>query len=141
MADVIIKMNGSVTGATTNDIATIDVQNTGFIEAILASTIVAGADADGDSAQAELTFASSNSFGVNDVRSSIMMVKSSQNLLTSGGGNMGQNLWVAPPGGIPVVAGERIHLHGSASTGVSLTVDLFLYLISTTRGRIPTRRR
>jgi len=141
MADVTVKMSGSVTGATTNSIATIDIQDNGEIESILLDLSGGGMDALNDTVRVEISFSSVNSFGVNDVRASIASLKMQQQFLTSGGGASGNSLFLSFPRGIPVNAGERIHMHGLADAGVTMTSECYLYLGTSGRRRTARRNR
>ncbi len=142
MSDVTYKLNGSTTSEPGNDIASVDIQDDGFIEAAYLDVSVAGADALTDEAIIEVSFASTNTFSVNDVRSSILMARIVQNFLTSGGGVQGKSVSIALGKGIPVNAGERIHMHGTVSSGGTVRGICYLYVV-TSRGvtRRATRRR
>lgn len=139
MADVIVKMFASVT-VDTDSAATIDVQDDGVIEGIFADLSSNGMDALDDSADMEISFSSSNSFTTNDARASIMTMRVGQQFLTSGGGSNGKAAWISPPTGIPVAAGERIHLHLQRTAGVTVIVHAYLYLVAR-RGRVRRRNR
>jgi len=141
MADVVVKMFGTVTGATTNSVATIDIQDTGFIEAILIDMTCEGMNALSDAASVEIGFSSSNTFTVNDVRSSIAMLRISQNFLTTGGGAQGKAMALPFPTGIRVAAGERVHMHMTAKSGVVVEATAYLYLRTTSRARTSRRNR
>lgn len=140
MADVIIKMFAS-TGTSTDSVASVDIQDNGEIEGVYVDAAASGMDALSDVASVEIGFASTNTFLSNDVRSSIITVRQIQNFLTSGGGVSGKSAWIAPPRGIPVSAGERIHMHVSLSAGVTIGVHCYLYINARGRGRVARRNR
>lgn len=138
MPMTIYKLYGGSSG---DDAASLDIQIDGEIEAILMSADVAGADALNDGVIAEVSFLSTNGFGSNDVRGSLMTVQCRQNFLTSGGGNMATNMAV---GGIsiPVAAGERVHLHIlDRGSPTSRSVHAYLYVRDKGTARVLTRRR
>jgi len=141
MSDVTYKMFGS-TGSNTDSVATVDIQDDGFIEALYVDLSAGGMDGLSDQCEAEISFGSSNTFSTNDARASIITVRQVQNFLTSGGGALGKAAFVSFSRGIPVNAGERIHMHVQMSTGVTITVHAYLY-VATTRGvtRRAVRRR
>jgi len=120
----IYKMFGDVTGGVQNDAASVDVQANGDIVAIH-GTIYGDLDADQESLVGEVSFLSTNTFTTNDARGSLFIIGGQYNFTTSGGSNSGMNSGV---GGllIPVNQGERIHMHISATSGV--TGDFFVYL-------------
>jgi len=142
MSDVTYKLFGLVAaGTSTDSAATIDIQDDGFIEGVLLGLNATGADALNDGARVEVGFGSTNTYTTNDVRSSIAMLHHRQGFLTSGGGPVGQAIYLAFQKGIPVSAGERIHMHLESFGG---TADAFCYLyVVTSRGvaRRATRRR
>ncbi len=139
MSDVTYKLFANTAG---DSVATIDIQDDGFIEGIWFDMVGAGMDALSDTAVAEIGFGSTNTFSSNDVRSSIAMMRINQNFLTSGGGVGGKIGTMNFLKGIPVSAGERVHLHTAVSSGVTIDVQIYLYVV-TTRGvvRRATRRR
>jgi len=143
MSDVTYKMESTgTTGATDNSIVSVDIQDDGFIEAILADLSGNGMDALDDNCAMEVAFGSTNSFGNNDVRGSIVMLRMQLQFLTSGAGALGKTANLSFGKGIPVSAGERIHMHLLATAGVTARGICYLYVV-TSRGvvRRATRRR
>lgn len=142
MSDIIYKLEGTGTGgATSNDVVSVDIQNDGLIEGVWVQVTATGMDALNDNCRAEVSFLSTNTFGTNDTRGSILIVSAFQSFLTSGGGLSGGQGFVTFAKGIPVVAGERIHCHTTGSTGVTPTVTAFLYVRTTSNARSSGRRR
>lgn len=141
MSDVIYRMYGTLTSASTDSVVTVDIQDNGFIEGVLMDLTGTGMDALDDIAAAEISFGSSNAFTQNDARASIAMLRLTQNFLTSGGGASGKSVFLAFPKGIPVGAGERVHMHMSASTGVTALLNAYLYCTVNSRRRTARRNR
>jgi len=140
--DSIIKVFGTGDiSTTTNDVAAIDIPEDGLILGVMGT--VSGAVGDEGELQAELSFLSTNQFQVNDARASIMEVNHmAGNLTTSGIPEGSTQIWMSIPDGIPVSAGERIHMHTRASTGNTPTGSFQLYLTFTPgTGRRSQRRR
>ncbi|KKK90953.1 hypothetical protein LCGC14_2717840, partial [marine sediment metagenome] len=81
MAMTIYKMAGVTLADST---AVIDIQTDGEIKAIFMSLEGIGFNAADEETRAELSFASANSFGTNDVRGSLMQLRVASGLLTSG---------------------------------------------------------
>lgn len=140
MSDVVYKLFVE-TNTSADSAAQLDIQNDGFIEGVLMDVSCAAMDALSDSCSAEVSFMSTNTFGTNDVRGSIMILRTIQNFLTSGGGAQGKSQFVALQKGIPVFAGERIHLHVTMSAGLTINVQVFLYTRSLATRRTDRRRR
>jgi len=110
-----VKMFVSATG-TTDAEATADIQADGTIEAIALGVDVTNnaTPADGDGGSAELSFMSSNSFGINDVRGSLCTASARFVGAAAADGLMGvasTPLCILTPIKVPVSAGERLHLH------------------------------
>jgi len=139
MADVVQKMYGAFTGGALDDVATVDVQENGFIEGVLMVIGATGADALNDEATIEISFGSTNTFTVNDVRVSICMLTTRNVFLTSGGGNGTTAIYV--PVNLRVNAGERIHMHLNSDSGMAGEATAYLYLIARGGGRRSPRRR
>lgn len=139
---MIYKLFGAVpNAATTNGIATLDLQDDGFITAVLMYIDPSTLDAVDDEVRGEVSFMSTNTFAVNDTRGSIFMHGVSQQFLTSGGsaGNLTQTL-----GGllIPVEAGERVHLHSlSVAGGSGSSITCYLYIEDTQETKQRPKRR
>ena len=125
---MIYKLNGpQSSGAVTDGIATLDIQEDGFITAVMLNIHADGMDAFNDRLQGEVSFMSSNTFDVNDTRGSICMHSLSQQLLTSGGGIGASSIAVSGLQ-IPVDAGERVHLHGKSEGGSQAHITCYLYV-------------
>ena len=135
----IYKLHALIVAGTTNSAANIDVVEDGKLWAIAWAAIPTGMDALDDEYRVEVSFSSSNGLDSNDVRQVIHEVSTGQQFLTSGGGVGSLNSTV---GGldINVIAGERIHLHSFASTGVGGRVNCFLYVKDGSGGKTRTRR-
>lgn len=100
-----------------------------------------GADADGDFVRAELSFLSTNQLLTNDARASIFQVEVMITSATVASiAKASEQQTIAIPDGIPVAAGERIHLHVTDAAGVSPVVVFMVYLKSRTAPRRRTRR-
>lgn len=136
-ADVIQKIVFT-TAATADDVAAVDVPQDGHIENIYLNTRGGGMDALNDDYNVELSFASSNTFGNNDARISILQLSEVQQFLTSGGGANGLTVWLNAID-IPVFAGERLHVHVNMGGGTT-AVRGEIYLYYRTRGSAPPRR-
>lgn len=124
-----------------DSVASLDIQIDGIITAIYMTGKGSDVNAQDDGWMAETSFLSSNSFGVNDVRGSLMIIQSELGALTSGGLNTAVNANISSME-IPVAAGERIHMHilKIGTTG-SCTVHAYLYVLDKGTPRIPGRRR
>lgn len=105
--------------------AQVDIPQNGFLEGVCYS-VASDSDADGDVVMANLTFSSTAGAPGNDSRSTILMYNERLELVTSGIGKGPGTVYCKLPD-IPVAVGERIFLHGYATTGVSLTVYLGLH--------------
>lgn len=135
--DTIIKIAGTGTVAVTTDgVASIDVPEDGEIVAI-AGVVYGTGMADDDRAMAEISFLSTSQFGVNDARGAIVGLVVQVGVVTTSGQAQAQDSGVIVFGGagIPVNAGERIHLHTSATTGVIPSATFMLYMTTTGGGR------
>jgi len=144
MSDRIYKLDGSGTAGLDphNAVVSADIQADGFIEGVLGILDGFGMDALSDNAAAELSFMSTNTFGTNDTRGSIMMVRCRQNFLTSGGGANANNVFVAfGQKGIKVNAGERIYVHTQAAAGVTPKFVFYVYVRESGSARSSERRR
>jgi len=125
---MIYKLFGNVlAGVVTDSMASADIQNTGHITALAFNVDADGMDALNDHAKLEVSFMSTNTFTTNDVRGSVAMHGVTLQFLTTGGG-IGSNSLSISGLSIPVEAGERIHLHSSASAGVTAGGTCYLYI-------------
>lgn len=134
----IYRLHADFIAGTISAIATLDIVEDGRIKTVGWSGIISGADALGDAAEFEVSFGSTQALSSNDTRQSISIVSASNNFLTSGGGMSGLNLSV-PGLDLTVIAGERIHLHSDVNTGLTGTIQCFLYVADGSGAR--TRRR
>ena len=137
-----IKIFGAGTiSVATNDVAAIDIPEDGEILAILGTLNASGMD-DADRASCELSFLSTNQIQINDARGSILEVSIRSVLSTNGGLIAAESvaLSFSPGSGIPVNAGERIHLHTEGTTGVTPT-GMFMIYLSAGRAKRASRRR
>ncbi len=154
--DTIVKVSGTILpAATTDDIASVDMQADGEIMCIGgaitgAYTAVAVAEdlVQSPALVAELSFLSTNQIAANDARGSIagLAVASAWFFQVNTAGGAGLPLSVMESlcveGGITVQAGERIHLHGSSNLASLGAVATFMLYIKTRGGgrRAPKRR-
>ena len=137
-----IKIFGTGTvSVVTNDVAAIDIPEDGEILAIL-GTLNATGMADADRASVELSFLSTNQIQVNDARGSILEVTIRSVISTNGGLVTAESVALSftPGSGIPVNAGERIHLHTEGTSGVT-PVGMFMIYLSAGRAKRASRRR
>lgn len=140
--DLIIKVSGAGSVSTTsNDVASIDMPQDGEIRGVLSHVRGSGI-ATGDRATAEISFLSTNQIGVNDARGSITEIsQQTGDITTSGQADASNSFYQAFDPGIPVQGGERLHMHTSASTGVTPTGTFMLYITVGGTRRRSTRRR
>lgn len=134
----IYKLNATGSGGTEESLASLDVQFNGVIQAI-AGTMESDADADADRSAVEVSFLSSATFGVNDARGSIFMMRNQWALTTSGVYVTGLTQSVSGME-IPVNRGERIHMHLFATTAVVTRADVYLYVRDASDPRLTRRR-
>ncbi len=93
-----------------DSVASLDIQLDGIIQAIHMTMRLTGVNGLNEGQEAEISFLSTSTFGVNDVRGSLMIIQSQTGFLTSGMANVATNSQVSSLE-IPVNAGERIHMH------------------------------
>ena len=128
----------ATSAATGDDIASIDIPEDGEIIAI--NGVLQSPDATlAEGVTVELSFLSVNQMTANDARGSIFnMVGRSQ----GGTGVIGYavNSNITLPKGIPVVAGERIHLHNVMSAAHTAIIQIAI-IILLQGGSRRTRRR
>ena len=122
----VYKLRALGTGGTEDSAASLDIQFEGFITAIWGA-MDADLDTADDTARFEVSFLSSNTHAVNDARGSLFQMRLRE-AQTAAGANM-----AAVNGGIggirvPVLQGERIHMHVEATAGVSSTCQCYLYV-------------
>lgn len=135
----IYKLHGTIAAGTTNSLAQLDIVEDGKIKAVSWTLRPTGMDALDDELAAEISFASTNTISNNDVRQSISEVGVTQQFLTSGGGVAGGNYAISGLN-INVIAGERIHLHTIADTGMAGGVSCYMYVEDGSGGRTRNRR-
>ena len=138
-----IKIAGAGTvSVTSNSVVQIDIPEDGEILAISGFVDGSGMDALNDKAVAELSFLSTNQIEVNDARGSILetAVRVAGNTGGFAKGSEHVTLSFTPGSGIPVSAGERIHMHTFGSTGVTPNGNFMLYLSAGGAKRARRRR-
>lgn len=119
--------------------ATIDVPDDGTIENVIFTVAAKSLDADGDGAQGELNFGSTNQMTTNDARAVIAHAAVSVgDIQTAENTRSEATVKQTFPDGLPVFAGERIHLHWKALGG---GVALFTLALITFKFRKFTARR
>lgn len=122
----VYKLAASISGGTENDLASIDIQSDGTLYAVHAA-VQCDLDADGEFARAEVSFLSTQTIGSNDSRGSIFGVAKRVSLTTSGVGDGGINAGLSGLR-IPVMAGERVHLHANSTAGVTGGAEVYMYV-------------
>jgi len=132
-----IQVFASTTGSST-DAATVDVP---MDAEILGIQWAHRADIDGDdeNSEAQLSFLSAAQFSTNDARGILVTTRMQAALTTSGVWPMFNNGYTQLHG-IEVAAGERLHIHVSASTGVLTQVSFLIILRMRGMGRRQFRR-
>lgn len=118
--------------------ASLDVIENGVITGVYFSGYAA-LSADGDSFEAEVSFASTSGFSTNDTKSSLAKVATEVELVTSGQPQNGINIMVAPLE-IPVQQGERLYLHTATPVGAA-AIRISAYVYCKDRARSPRRVR
>lgn len=117
----------STSVADSDSVATVDVPVPGNIVGIEYSWSLVGPAGGLCSGQLELSFASSNGLAVNDTKSSIATF-SYASTSASANATAANNHYVSVPG-IPIAAGERIHLHNLVDTApASAKHYIYLYV-------------
>jgi len=132
----VYKLRAVGTGGTENSLASLDIQFDGVITSMM-MTMISDADANDEFAQAEMSFLSTNTLAVNDARGSLMIVSTQLSLTTSGISDNAANLSTGPVE-IAVTAGERVHMHISATAGVGAACNGYIYVVD---GQAPALRR
>lgn len=122
--------------ASGDDAAALDIPIDGEISAIKWA-VAADLDTDADQLLAEVSFLSANTLATNDARGMIDSIRMQGVLVTSGAFNGGLNFQTLFMDGITVNAGERIHLHVSATGGVGVSLTCQIHL----KTRTGVRRR
>lgn len=133
----IYKLFGAGTGGAEESLANLDVQFDGEIVA-MSGTIYADLDAADEIVIAEVSFLSSNTWATNDARGSLFMMVNNLAIVTSGS-SPGTNHSVSGLF-VPITAGERIHLHISATAGVISQTNVYVYVRDGTPTELRRRR-
>lgn len=136
-----IQVHGTAAaGATTEDVVSIDIAEDSEIVGIhcrIHATLM-GTD---DTCEAELSFLSSAQFTTNDARGLIGAITVQTSNSTAEFGNAQETEFIGLPDGIPVSAGERIHMH-LRSIGTGVPIGRFtLYMKQRAASRRARRRR
>ena len=133
-----IKMDGG-TAPSGDSVATIDVPEDGLI--VGAQIYVSGNQITATTAnmKAELNFGSANSFDKNDARSVIIFARwHAGDIQTAEGGVQEAINNIVFPDGLAVFAGERIHMHATAS-GITTAEAVALIVFRFKSGRVSRR--
>jgi hypothetical protein len=142
--DSIIRVFGQGTGGSTvNDVASIDIPFDGTIQAIHALMLNTNQGSN-IKAQAELSFLSTNQLDTNDSRGTIAQIGNQTGAVSTSGASKGSEsvfLDFSGGGGIPVNAGERLHLHIESGSSVTPNVTFIIYLRQGSTRRRSVRRR
>lgn len=130
----------STGSATADGVASLDVPQDGFVVAVHLDLSITSANALDDGVAAEVSFASSSGFGVNDTRASIVGARTYQGFLTTGGGPT-QKTVVISGLAIEAAAGERLYMHIQTAGGVTYYATCWLFFMPTGSARASQRRR
>lgn len=157
MIDTIIKLAGVIpANTTTNDIAALDMPEDGeimclggLITGLFAPTVGGTLENNTFYLAAEISFLSTNQIGVNDSRGSIGGIGLSSYIAFSeatetgaGAAKLSEQNSLCIEGGIPVNAGERVHLHGISSLALlTANVTFLMYIKTRGGGRRASKRR
>lgn len=129
MIDEIVRVAANASGGAQNDLASVDMIQDGKIMAVAAHLTPKNPGSSDESLRAELSFLSTNQIQSNDARGSICKIEEEIVFATGvGRQSFGRSLFFEFPGGIPVNAGERIHLHSSGSTGADAEITFDMYV-------------
>lgn len=134
----IYKLHANVAAGSASSIAQLDIVEDGKIVGISWSVAPIGLDSAGDELRVEVSFSSSNTLDNNDIRQAIDEVGCGASGATIVG-VLGINKAISGLN-INVIAGERIHMHSFASTGVAGRTSCFLYVQDGSGGGTRTRR-
>lgn len=136
----IYKLHADVATGSNDSIAQLDIVEDGKIHAISWAAAPINLDEAADEYRVEVSFSSANTLDSNDIRQVIDEIGASQpNTTALGGGGGGINKSISGLN-INVIAGERIHMHSFASTGVTGRVSCFLYIEDGSGGKTRSRR-
>lgn len=139
MALDVIGMYGGVSGGVEDALAQVDIPQDGVLIGIDWDFSM-NLDADGELAQAELSFIATNQINTNDVRGRISSISVVTAVLTSvGSTTIGMQKWL---GGfdLPMSGGERLYIHVTSSTGANGTIRCNLFYDSSGTMRRSARR-
>ena len=135
--NVVIKMDGGTSNG--DSIATIDVPDDGLIMASKIMIQGQGFTSAASFMRGELSFASTNSFDSNDIRSVFAYIHLGGDDIQTAENNVGHHESdYHYPDGIRVFAGERIHMHTGlnvASFGECIAMIVFRFKTFTARRR------
>ena len=120
----VLKMYGAITGGTQDAIAMIDVPMPGRIIGVQWS--LAAVLATDYSAFAQLSFRPAGSFTTNDDRGVLSEVYALFEITTTGAGNVAVNQYSELPE-VPIMGGERLYIHSSATASVAGRVIALLH--------------
>lgn len=121
--------------------AVIDIPEDGEIRGVSWHIKPAGMDALNDAVEFELSFVATNQRQTNDSRGTISSTKVVLQFLTQGGGiNVNDHQWFGGDG-IPVAAGERLHIHGLGDAGNSIADGSHCIVYFAFRGGVRRPRR
>lgn len=131
----VIKMYSAAAG---DSVVQVDVPNDGEIVGVHGTVAGLGLDADGDFVRAELSFLSTSQLVTNDARGSIFALEIMVTAATVASvTKTSESVFVNLPDGIPVAAGERLHMHVADAAGVSPSTTFMIYFATR---KAPTRR-
>ena len=138
--DSIIKLAGSGMTGSSDSVVSIDMPEDGEIIAI-SGTISDDTMVIAERVRIEISFLSTSQFNSNDARGAIFMM-SLGSITTTGGSSAHANHAVSFGGdGIPINAGERIHMHASITGSPAAEAEVLLYIKLKGGARRSTRRR
>ena len=136
----IYKLHANVTAGSASSIAQLDIVEDGKIRAVSWAGAPIGLDGASDEFRAEVSFSSVNTLDSNDIRQAIDEVGVGCSAATAASiANADINKAISGLD-INVIAGERIHMHSFASTGVAGRVSCFLYVADGSGGKTRSRR-
>lgn len=141
MIDTIIKMHKGSQATSADSIASIDIPEDGklvAIQAMISDVTITAAEV----CLVEISFLSTNQISSNDARGSIFQFSLGHGVdVTSGGHNGYMNTYAAFPDGIPINAGERIHMHCVIVGSLDAAIACMLYLDTRGTGVRRARKR
>ena len=135
----IYKLHANVAAGSNSSIAQLDIVEDGKLWAISWAAAPIGLDANDDEYRVEISFSSSNTLDNNDIRQAIDEIGQSVSVGAVGIVSLGINKSISGLN-VNVIAGERIHMHSFASTGVAGRCSCFLYVADGSGGTTRSRR-